>query len=191
MRKLLLVVLAGLLAGGGVVAGDDEKDRRDDIRKLERKLDRRFKYPNPTAEQLFLHKEAAMLLERTKQSIKDGYRFGRLARATDALLEASERILQAPGEKDESDDDRRKAALDLQRDYFRVQQADYFARQCKEKNAKAYVKHARRVYQLARRAFDAGHYDHSETLGDAAGYIVRALEYLAQAAIRVPEPPRL
>ena len=198
-RSIVTAVVALALLGSGVapehaLRADSKRERqREKIEDLSEKLERRLKVRNPSKENVFLHEHAAGLLVRLKQSGEDSYRFDRLARAADALLEASERIFEAreKDRDDDDDDDRRETALALQRDYFRLQQADYFARQSGEKDAKQYVKRARAVYQQARRAFDAQTYEKAETLGDAASYIVRALENLAQAAIRVPEPPRL
>ena len=198
-RSIVTAVVGLILLGGSVVPehalrAKSRKDRQlEKIEDLSKKLERRLKVRNPSKENVFLHEQAAVLLVRLKQSREDSSRFDRLARAADALLESSERIFDAreKDRDDDDDDDRRKTALDLQRDYFRLQQAQYFARQSGEKDAKTYVKHARSIYQQARRAFDAQTYRKAETLGDAASYIVRALENLAQAAIRVPEPPRL
>jgi hypothetical protein len=172
-----------------------DKDRSAErIENLAEKLGRRlFVYPDPTSEQLWLHETATALLERTKKAREDKWVFDRLARATDALLEASESILDARKEESHvnDEDDHEEAARGLEGDYFRVQQAEYFATKSSEPNADEYLKCARVLYQQARRAFDEQKYDTAETLGDAAGDVARALEYLAQAAIRVPEPPRL
>jgi hypothetical protein len=194
-RGLTIIGLVVCLAGGAHAGDNDKKrahDQEEEIEELAEKLGRRyFTYPDPTPEQKWLHEHAEKLLERTKQSREDPYRFDRLAKATDNLLEASERILQARDLENGDEDDRRKAARDLEGDYFRVQQADYFAKRSQEPDSKAYVKMSRTLYQQARRAFDAGQFERAETLGDAAGYVARALESLAQAAIRVPDPPRL
>ncbi len=193
-RRVVIWLAAAALAvaAGAQKESKREKKQREKIEDLSEKLGRRLRYPEPTPEQTYLHKQAAALLDRVKAASHDDYRFDRLARAADALLEASEEILDARRtEQEEDEDDRREAALDLQRDYFRIQQADYFAKLSGEPEAGTYIKHARALYQQARQAFDAGEYDRAETLGDAASYIVRALEYLAQAAIGVPEPPRL
>lgn len=190
LGALLLLTIIGIPAA---ISGDDDKAAKR-IEGLAEKLGRRmFTYPNPSAEQTWLHETAAALLERTKKARDDAYRFDRLARATDALLEASESILNARREASEAndEDDREKAARDLERDYFRVQQAEYFAEKSGEPNAGDYVKCARVLYHQARRAFDEHKYDAAETLGDAAGRVARSLEYLAQAAIPVPVPPRL
>jgi hypothetical protein len=172
--------------------GDKPSERIEDLaEKLGRRL---YTYADPTVEQVWLHERAAALLERTKSARKDAYRFDRLARATDAVLEASEAILEARQAKNAADakgDDYEDAARDLENDYFRVRQAEYFAGKSGEDNAAEYVKFARLLYQQARRAFDEKKYETAESLGDAASDVARALEYLAQASIRIPEPPRL
>ncbi len=192
---LAAFAVLALLAGGGLLAEDEEKrekKQREKIYDLAEKLGRRvFAYADSTEEQKWLHDQAGNLLGRVKQARNEEYQFDRLTRATDALLEASERILESREEEDNDEDDKEDAARDLERDYFRVQQVEYFAKQSKEENAQEYVTLARSLYQQARRAFDAAQYDRAESLGDSASYVVRALEYLAQAAVREREPPRL
>jgi len=196
--KIRWIGLLALAAGAALLlsAGDEsrwERKRREEIKDLTEKFARRLRYEGLTQEQLYLHRQAAALLERVKQEKTDRYRFDRLAHATEALLEASQRIQEAKREQKGADeeDDQREAARDLEKDYFRVRQADYFARQAKEKEAGDFVRLARKLYQQARAAYDAGDFDKAEDLGDAASYVARAVEYLAQAAIPVPEPPRL
>lgn len=171
--------------------GQQQRREREKLAELSEKLERRLAYADPTGEQRWLHSQAAALLERVRRVQSDRYRFDRVAGATDALLEASERIRQAREQDQRREDGRGDAARALQRDYFRVQQADYFAAQAKEENAAEFTRLARSLYQQARRAYDGGQYWRAETLGDAAGYVVRALEGLAQAAIRIPDPPRI
>ena len=191
-----LLLLASVLSGP-MQAGDDERDKRErrqreKIGDLEEKLAERHRYPKPSREQVYFHAQAAALLKNLKELRRDSYRFDRIARATDALLEASQRIFEARRQtKGKDEHDRREAALDLQEDYFRVQQADYFARQWGSREAGNYVRHARSLYQQARRTYDKNELDKAERLGDAASYVVRALENLAQAEIPVPEPPPL
>ena len=197
MPRTLIAIAAvlGLVAGAALLAQDEKKRERKQNEKIDdlaEKLGRRmFAYPNSNKDQIWLHEEAARLLERAKQSRDQDYVFDRLIRATDALLEASERVLESREEEDNDEDDREEAARDLQRDYFRVQQSEYFAKQSKRENAQDYVTLSRSLYQQARSAFDAGRFDGAENLSSAASYVVRALENLAQAAVRVPEPPRL
>ena len=58
-----------------------------------------------------------------------------------------------------------------------------------EKEAKQYVTYARSFYQLARSAYDAHQYDRAQMLGDASSLLVTALENIAQASLRIPDPP--
>jgi len=199
MRKPLTAALLALALAMPLARADHdeskrEKKQREKIEDLTEKLERRLRKENPTNINIYLHQQAVVLLERTKRAREQDYRFDRLAHATDALLEASQRVFEANEADDDDDcdeDDRRETALDLQHDYFRVQQAEYFAKLSREKEAKAYVTYARALYQQARQAYDAGEFCKAKKLGEAASYIARALEYLAQAAVRIPEPPPL
>jgi hypothetical protein len=79
----------------------------------------------------------------------------------------------------------------LERTYFRVTQADYYARISTDPNGSAYVRSARRLYQAARREYDAKNYDRARRFAGAAGELVNTLENLAQAVVRGPDPPKL
>ena len=70
-----------------------------------------------------------------------------------------------------------------------MQQADYFAGLSGEKDAKQYLTRSRSLYQQARSAYDSRQYDRAQLLGDAASNIVTALENLAHACLRIPDPP--
>lgn len=188
----VLVALVCCLTSAGYAAQDrDRYERRRDERleDLAERMERRLNYPDPTKEQVWLHNQAAALLERTRGETDHRYRFDRLASATDRLLEASERILEARDQNEMDPDERADTARSLQNDYFRVQLTEYYAKQGEEENAEEYTKLARSLYQQARRAYDEGLYDRAETLGDAAGYVATALEALAQAAVHVLDPP--
>jgi hypothetical protein len=195
VKRIATVITLGFcLAAVGYAADErDQRDRRqrEKLAELTEKLNRRFDFLDPTTEQLWLHTQAAALLARAKSAQNDRYRFDRVAGATDALLEASERILEARRQDVRDENERAGAARALESDYFRVQQAEYFAKQGKETNAAEYTTLARSLYQQARRAYDRGEFKRARTLGDAAGYLARSLEALAQAAIRVPDPPRM
>ncbi len=167
-----------------------ERKRREKIDELSRQLARRMAIVQPSEESTFLNARASALIERMRSAQED-YRFDRLRRSADALLEASERIYESREPEDKDDDDREKSARSLQRYYFQVQQAEYFSGMSLEPDGPTYVKHARSLYQQARSAYDARHYDRARHLGEAAALLVTALEYLAQAAVRTPDPPRL
>ncbi len=198
MKSLLIgCVLAVLTAGacGITAAQQDPKRERKQEEKLEemsRKLNRRLTRSGAAPEHDFLHARAAAILERARGARADDYVFDRLLRAADDLLEASEELFESrTPARQPADASQREAALDLQRYYFRVRQAEYFAELSREPDAHLYVQHARSLYQQARRAYDAQQYRRAQKLGEAAGEIVSALEKLAQAAVRIPEPPRL
>lgn len=145
--------------------------------------------PGSSPELIFLQARASELLERTKQARENNFQFERLARATDSLLSASQRIFMSRKANQIDDNDKRDAAEFLQRCYFRVQQAEYFAGLSGEKEAKQYVIYTRSLYQQARSAYDARQYDRAQMLGDASTMIVAALENIAQALLRIPDPP--
>jgi len=199
MLQLSRILLLLAMVVSGTAIGEDrkrdsdaqkeERKRREAIRELSKKLSRRLAMPGPAPDSVFLNQRASVLLERTRKT-RDPYQFDRLRRATDALLEATQRIESREGE-DNDEDDRAKAARTLQRHYFRVQQAEYFAAMSGEPDAALYVPHCRSLYQQARSAYDARQFDRARRLGDAASLVVGALENLAQAAVRVPDPPRL
>lgn len=192
IRFIALLVIAACLQAPAEERRDSKK-RDERIAELSEKLARRLRNANPSEESVFLHERAAELLHRVKEARGgEEYRFDRLSRAADSLLEASERILDsAKPAKENDDDDQREAARELERCYFRVKQADYFARQAREAEEKAYLLHIRRIYQQARSAYDLKDYRKARLLADAAEETVDALERLAQARIRIPEPPRL
>jgi len=196
MRRILAPVFVLVLAACAVIGKErrrSELERQQErIQELRRKLARRAALPSPSEEQKFLHARAAALLERMKPSAEERYRFDRMGRAVEDLLEASEEIEEArQEEKPARPQDRQEASRDLQRYYFRVQQADFFAGLCGEADAAAYVKHSRALYQQGRSAYDAGQYRRARKLGEAASLVVSALERLAQARLSSAEPPRL
>ena len=187
MTAVTSLAIGCLFAAAGF-AGDRGSARK--LQELQRKLERRVAKA-PTAEvNRFLHEHSAELIERASEAQENRYRFDRLARAADDLLEASERILDSR-EPNGEDEDRGDAARRLERTYFRVQQAGYFARQSGRPDGDAFIRHARALYQQARTAYDQQDYPKADKLADAAGRIVSALERLAQAEVRVPDPPRL
>lgn len=142
----------------------------------------------PGAEIEFLHSRASELLERAKASRDNYFRFDRFIAATNAILEASDRIVwsrkieHAPQEQDFWG-----AGLFLPGCYFRVRQADFFASLIEEKNAEQYVTWTKSFYQQARGAFDAREYQRSKLLADASWFVVLAMECIAQATVQMPD----
>ena len=154
-----------------------------------------------TQENRSLAQKVSTLLERSRQAPAGSYLLDRLESAMDDLLDASENILESrsgrgdrQGNRDrepDPDEARRSTARELERSYFRIQQGDYFARQSQEGDASEYGILARRLYQLARAAYDASDFSGARDLSDASRKVIDALESLAQAAVPVPDPPRL
>ncbi len=142
--------------------------------------------PGPDIE--FLHSKAIELLERARLARDNYFRSGRLLGATNALLDAGDRIFWSRKiERGPQDQDYWDAGFFLQGCYFRVRQADFFASLGGEKNPEQYVTLSRSLYQQARGAYDAREFQRARLLGDASSFIVFALESIAQAAIPIPE----
>jgi len=156
---------------------------------LEKMLNWRANAPDPSPENLFLNARAGDLIEQARQAEGNSFQFDRLASAAENLMRASERISAAAKATRVDDNERRDASMLLQKCYFRVQQAEYFAGISRVKDAKKYVGHTRSLYQQARVAYDARQYDRAQMLGDAASLIVMALENIAHASLRIPDPP--
>lgn len=196
MRKSALAATLLLLVASAGIAKERRRTelekQQEKIHSLKRKLARQAAAASQSEEQKFLQARAAALLERLKPSEQERYRFDRLSRAVHELLEASEEIQEArEPEKRQGTGDREEASRALQRHYFRVRQAEYFAALCGEADAAAYVKHSRALYQQGRSAYDAGQYRRARKLGEAASLVVSALEHLAQAKLSAAEPPPL
>ena len=145
--------------------------------------------PEAPPECAFLNARAAELLERARQAKGNDFQFDRLASATDNLLRAGDRIFSARKFERVDENERRDAALLLQKCYFRVEQAEYFAGISGEKESKQYVALARSLYQQARTAYDNRQYDRARMLGEASSLVVMALENIAHAALKIPDPP--
>jgi hypothetical protein len=142
----------------------------------------------PEAE--FLQSTAAELLERAKASRENFPRFERFISATNALLEANDRIVWLRKvDRGTQPKDYWGAGFMLPGWYFRVRQAEFFASLSSEKNLNAYVTWAKSLYQQSRSAYDAHEYQRARLLGDASSFIVFALECIAQATVQMPEAP--
>ena len=147
-----------------------------------------------TAENVFLHEQIGVVLERCRRAPAGSFLVERLTLAMNDLLDASGRIVEAkrnPPSDDRSEDMRFDMARDLERTYFRIQQGDYFARQSQGASGAQYVRVARRLYQVARAAYDDREYARVRLLSEASRDIIMAVERLAQAEMGVPDPPRL
>lgn len=190
MRNALLLVLL-LTFGVPGVAGDDRDDRIRELNDLSKRLNRYATDGVNTEERTFLHERVVELLARMRTSIDQEYVFGRLAGAVDDLLDASDQIEEAVTGESRSSDTRIRAAHELEDTYFDLKQGEYFARQSGDQYASAYVKVGRRLYQKARAAYEEEQFAAARDLGEAAREVVAGLENLAQAAVRIPTPPKL
>jgi hypothetical protein len=196
--------LAGFLGLMIVPAlGADRKKRSAEEKKLEelddltRRLNRLAADAGLVDEQRFLHDRIGELLQAARETPGDSYLFGRLDAAIDDLLDASDELRDARRPRNNDDDDgdkdkdRERTAHELEQTYFRVTQGEYFARQSRDAHGNDYVRTAQRLYQQARAAYDAREYGRARHLADAAQEVIEGLENLAQAAVRIPEPPKL
>ncbi|MEX2260671.1 MAG: hypothetical protein WD696_01905 [Bryobacteraceae bacterium] len=165
----------------------EERQARE-LQELARRADKLRASP----ETAFLKSRAAELIERARAEEPRSYRYERIQDAIDALLDAGEEIEDSTRpESDHDDDEQEDTARRLERAYFRLQQGDYFVRRANQPDGQSYMQQSRRLYQQARGAYDSRLYDRASRLAEASSEIVSALEHLAQAAVRVPDPPRL
>ncbi len=162
----------------------------DWVEEATKRLEKAKSISQPGPELEFLHSKASELLERAKASRENYFRFGRFIAATNALLEASDRIVWSRRiERTPQERDYWGAGLFLPGCYFRVRQAEFFASLINEKNTDQYVTWSKSLYQQARGALDAREYQRARLLGDASSFIVFALESIAQAMVQMPETP--
>lgn len=83
----------------------------------------------------------------------------------------------------------REIAEHLQRVYFRLQQAEYFAGASGDPDAKFVPPVARKFYEDARKAYDTGNWFTADEYAKSADDTIHGLENLAQAAAPAPPPP--
>lgn len=112
----------------------------------------------------------------------------RLQAASDAFLHAAEHSVHLDQGRRGPIPQAKEIADHLERVYFRLQQADFFANSSGETEAKALPALARKFYEQARKAYDRGNWFAADESAKAADDTIRGLENLAQAT--VPEPPR-
>jgi hypothetical protein len=210
MRCALTLALI-LAAAPGLAAQGGRRDRRtpeeqkaENIREATQRLSRLAARTDLTPENRTLNQKATALVDRSRNAPADSYLLDRLESAVDDLLDASEQIIEArlPGGGNGGrggdrgrirtpDEARRETVRELERSYFRIQQGDYFARQSQEADANDYLVVSRRLYQLARAAYDSGDYGAAHGFAEASEAVIQGLESLAQAAVPVPVPPQL
>lgn len=200
MRPALLLTTCLLLAGAIPAPGwedDDDDDRKRmerEIRSLARRAERLPRKREGSISSFF-HKETEALFARAQAARPGSHEARRLLEAIDDFIDAREALLKAARDQDEDEDsgkdDKADTARRLERVYFRVQQGDYFARLSETEQAPEYLKYARQFYQRARTAYDRGKHYQAEKLAEVSEELVNTLENLAQATVRIPDPPRL
>jgi|GEM_PF-2265772 len=191
-RGRSICFLAALcLLGTAVYADDDRKERIEELDDLSKRLNRYATDSFQTPERRFLHERVTALLAQTRGEIDNGYRFDRLVSAIDDLLDASDQIEDAFNDKASRSDTRERAARELEDTYFDLRRGEHFAKQSGDPYANDYLKTARKLYQQARAAYEMEQFAQSRDLAEAAREIVDGLESLAQAAVRIPAPPKL
>lgn len=112
----------------------------------------------------------------------------RMVAAADAFVRAAEHTSHVAEGPKGPVPPAREIADHLQRVYFRLEQADFFAGRSTDVDAKALPTIARNYYEQARKAYDEGSWFAADEYAKSADDTVRGLENLAQAA--APEPPR-
>jgi hypothetical protein len=183
-----------LLAGASCVFADrsksPEEKKQEQIRKASRKA---ASLERSDPDLAFVRDRAQDLLLRAEHAAAGSWQLDRLLEAVDDLLDAGEDLAKASRNDGdcENEPDAAGTARLLERTYFRVTQADYYARISADASGPEYVRMARRLYQAARREYDGRNYRRARRLAGAAEEMVDTLENLAQAAVRVPDPPKL
>jgi hypothetical protein len=186
------VLLALLLAVAAPAQSNERRDRQiRDLNEASSRLNRYSTNAVSTPEREFIHERVTELLNRARKSVSDNYLFGRLVAATDDFLDASQQIQDAFEDAPNREDTQERAARELENTYFDLMQGEHFARQSGDPHADEYIRISRRLYENARAAYEAEEYAKARDLGEAAREVVAGLEGLAQAAVRVPTPPRL
>ncbi len=143
----------------------------------------RTKAVDKTAQRALAYSRA--FAESGEKSLQSGHAFaaGRMAEAADALLHVAEHQQHLRMEGEPKGPPPPVPIQDqLQRTYFRVQQADYFLSQAHDARAASFPKWSRDFYQLAVRAYERQDLITADENAKSAEDIVRALENLAQAA---------
>jgi hypothetical protein len=112
----------------------------------------------------------------------------RLAAASDAFMHAAEHPLHLEEGPKGPRPDAEEISSHLQRVYFRLQQADFFAQTSGDENAKQLPDLARKFYERSLQAYDKNDWFGADEFAKSADDTIRGLENLAQSA--APPPPR-
>lgn len=130
-------------------------------------------------------------LERSeRKENRNEFAVNRYLAAADALVHAAEHQQHIANKTGPPPPDKGELARHLERVYFRLRQADYFVKQSADPNATTIAGFARQYYQEALRAYERPDPRIADECAKSAEDLMRALENLAQATVRVPAPPK-
>ncbi len=124
-----------------------------------------------------------------KTRAKDYFGADRRIVAADDFRRAAEHLMNVRAGPKGPAPQAREIADHLQRVYFRLQQADYFAGASSDADAKSLPAVARKSYEDARKSYDAGNWFTAGEYAKSADDTIHGLENLAQAAAPGPPPP--
>jgi hypothetical protein len=158
------------------------------LEKVRHALDE-VKSSGPDAEVLLKASHRALDSASDRVKTKDYFGADRRIVAADAFRHAAEHsmhVIEGPNGPAPPD---REIADHLQRVYFRLQQADFFASASDEPEVKLLPALARKYYEEARKAYDKGSWFTADEYAKSADDTIRGLENLAQAAVPEPPPP--
>lgn len=196
MSRCHIFALGVLALAPSLLLCEERKSPERRLRQLEARVKGLPEAPAADQTAVFLARESRRLLDRSRALPPASYEFDRITDALDDLLEAREQLTKAREEtgaisRERDQDPQGRTARRLERTYFRVQQAEYFAALTRDEEAPVYVARIRQLYQEARAAYDRSAYVQSQRLADVSSELVEVLEKLAQAAVRRRDPPRL
>jgi hypothetical protein len=131
-------------------------------------------------------------LERAERAARksDFFAADRLTAAADALFHAAEHLQHLREARRGPTPPAPVIGEHLQHVYFRLQQAEYFARIAEDSEAKRLPALATKFYEEALRGYDKGDLSAADEYAKAADDTIRGLESLAQAATPLPRLPR-
>jgi len=133
---------------------------------------------------------AKMYLDRNEaEKNKSAFLANRHLAAADALVHAAEHQQHILEKSGPPPPDGTEVARHLDRVYFRLQQADYFAKQSGDANAREISSFARQYYQNALHAAQIPDLRMADECAKSAEDLMRALENLAQATVSFPSAP--
>jgi hypothetical protein len=141
-----------------------------------------------------LEAESGHYLDLADQELRRNELFlaDRFAAAADAFVHAVEHSegLQDGPRGPRPDPSSPGVAEHLQRVYFHLQQADYFAKLSGRAEAEPLRQVARRFYEQALRAYDNSDWPGADDFAKTADDTIRGLENLTQAGTPLPPRPR-